>query len=105
MSALRSRGRSLTFVAALLTGLAGASAAAEEGPPPERVTFMSADGRTTLVGYVFRPERMRAPRAPAVVMMHGRSGAYSTRANGVYDASTLSARHKAWGHEWARGGY
>jgi carboxymethylenebutenolidase len=74
-------------------------------PPPERVTFMSADGRTTLVGYLYRPARMRAPRVPAVVMMHGRAGAYSSRANGVYDASTLSLRHKAWGEAWADAGY
>jgi carboxymethylenebutenolidase len=74
-------------------------------PLPERVTFMSADGRTTLVGYLYRPARMSAPRVPAVVMMHGRAGAYSSRANGVYDASTLSLRHQAWGHAWADAGY
>jgi carboxymethylenebutenolidase len=73
--------------------------------PPERVTFMSADGRTMLVGYLYRPARMSAPRVPAVVMMHGRAGAYSSRANGVYDASTLSLRHKAWGEAWANAGY
>jgi carboxymethylenebutenolidase len=94
------------WIAALVIGLGGAAgAAAENGPPPERVTFMSADGHTTLVGYVFKPSHMSAPRAPAVVMMHGRAGAYSTRANGVYDAATLSPRHKAWGHEWADAGY
>jgi carboxymethylenebutenolidase len=81
------------------------AAVAQEGPPAERVTFTSADGHTTLVGYMFKPARMSAARMPAVVMMHGRAGAYSTRANGVYDASTLSPRHKAWGHEWARAGY
>jgi carboxymethylenebutenolidase len=73
--------------------------------PPERVTFMSADGHTMLVGYLYRPARMSAPRVPAVVMMHGRAGAYSSRANGVYDASTLSLRHKAWGKAWAAAGY
>ncbi len=104
MHALWSGGRSLALVATLMIGL-GAAAAAEDGPPPERVTFMSADGHTTLVGYVFKPTHMSAPRVPAVVMMHGRAGAYSTRANGIYDAATLSPRHKAWGHEWARAGY
>jgi dienelactone hydrolase len=102
-------GRTLTLVVALATGavigFGGAAVAAEDGPLPERVTFMSADGHTTLVGYLFKPARMGAPRVPAVVMMHGRAGAYSTRANGVYDASTLSPRHKAWGHEWANAGY
>jgi carboxymethylenebutenolidase len=74
-------------------------------PLPEVVTFMSADGRATLVGYLYRPARMSASRVPAVVMMHGRAGAYSSRANGVYDASTLSLRHKAWGQAWADAGY
>jgi len=40
-----------------------------------------------------------------VVMMHGRAGAYSTNANGRYDASTLSRRHVAWGELWAAQGY
>ena len=34
-------------------------------------------------------------------MMHGRAGAYSSLANGIYDASTLSKRHQAWGALWA----
>jgi carboxymethylenebutenolidase len=72
---------------------------------PERVMFLSADGKTELVGYVFRPRRMPAPRVPAVVMMHGRAGAYSSAAGGVYDASTLSRRHQMWGRLWAESGY
>jgi carboxymethylenebutenolidase len=79
--------------------------AQDEGPVPERITFMSADGRTRLVGYLYKPALLPALRVPAVVMMHGRAGAYSDRANGVYDASTLSLRHKAWGREWADAGY
>ena len=59
----------------------------------ERVTFPSADGKTTLTGYVFMPAK-RAERMPAVVMMHGRGGAYSTAAKGRYDASTISQRHR-----------
>ncbi len=80
--------------------------AAEARPDraPERVTFQSADGKTTLVGYVFLPESGKAQRHPAVVMMHGRQGAYSERAR-TFDAETLSLRHKAWGREWARAGY
>ena len=73
--------------------------------PPKRVTFASADGRTTLVGYVFSPEAPHASRMPAVVMMHGRAGAYSSAAHGRYDASTLSRRHRQWGHVWAQQGY
>ena len=70
---------------------------------PTEVTFPSADGRTTLRGFVFTPS---TPGPwPAVVMMHGRSGPYSSAAKGVYDASTLSMRHKQWGRFWAERGY
>ena len=72
---------------------------------PERVTFPSADGKTTLVGYLFKPDAAPRPRVPAVVMMHGRAGAYSSRAQGTYDATTLSRRHQAWGQLWADAGY
>ena len=75
------------------------------GPPPERVTFASADRATMLVGYVFKPAVAPGRRVPAVVMMHGRSGAYSTIANGTYDATTLSQRHQFWGHLWASQGF
>lgn len=75
------------------------------GPLPDRVTFASADGQTNLVGYVFRPEGPHAARSPAVVMMHGRAGPYSSLANGKYDATTLSQRHQKWGHLWAQQGY
>jgi dienelactone hydrolase len=73
--------------------------------PAERVNFPSADGSTTLVGYVFRPAVENGTRVPAVVMMHGRQGAYSTAAHGVYDATTLSQRHQFWGRFWAAQGY
>ena len=81
------------------------SGPARAEPLPERVTFPSADGRTELAGYVFKPIKASAPRVPAVVMMHGRGGAYSSRARGVYDASTLSRRHRMWGRLWADAGY
>jgi dienelactone hydrolase len=70
---------------------------------PQRVTFPSQDGNTTLVGYLFVPRTQG--RVPAVVMMHGRAGPYSSLANGIYDANTLSKRHKAWGELWATQGY
>lgn len=76
-----------------------------ELPLPERVSFPSADGATTLVGYLFRPEGPHAARTPAMVMMHGRAGAYSALANGNYGAATLSRRHQQWGHLWAQHGY
>src|SRR5882724_4932840 len=75
------------------------------GPLPDRVVFPSADGQTGLVGYVFKPEGPHAARTPAVVLMHGRAGPYSSLANGRYDASTLSQRHQKCGHLWAQQGY
>jgi carboxymethylenebutenolidase len=96
----------LVIIAAALALAAGwGSAWAASEIEPQRVTFLSRDGRTTLVGYVYKPAVMPKARVPAVVMMHGRAGAYSSLAHGVYDASTLSMRHKAWGREWADAGY
>ncbi|RAI41277.1 hypothetical protein CH338_03595 [Rhodoplanes elegans] len=96
------------MLAILLSPAAAAPADAPAAPtadrtPPERVTFPSADGRTTLVGWLFAPAG--DGRRPAVVMMHGRGGAYSSRAAGRYDASTLSRRHAFWGRFWAAQGY
>ena len=95
---------SIALSAFLMIQLMGAA------PPPihpisERVTFLSSDGSTMLVGYIFRPEGPHAARMPAVVMMHGRAGAYSSEANGDYRAITLSRRHQQWGHLWAQQGY
>ena len=81
------------------------AAFAESTQPPERVEFSSADGKNSLVGYVFEPSGEGSGPYPAVVLMHGRAGAYSTKANEVYNAATLSARHRAWGHQWAARGY
>ncbi|HEY0438549.1 MAG TPA: dienelactone hydrolase family protein [Xanthobacteraceae bacterium] len=90
----------LLVAAAMLTGSASAQDA-----PPERVSFPSADGKATLVGYLYRPALAAGARAPAVVMLHGRAGPYSSRANGRYDAATLSRRHQAWGRLLAGEGY
>ncbi len=89
---------------ALLAAPLASPAAAETGALPERVTFTSADGHTALIGYLYRPAASTS-RAAAVVMMHGRAGAYSSRANGVYGASTLSKRHRMWGELLAGAGY
>ena len=97
--------RATLAIAVVIALTLGPLRAEDDGPVPERVTFMSVDARTTLVGYLYKPATMPSSRVPAVVMMHGRAGAYSDRANGVYDASTLSLRHKAWGREWAEAGY
>src|SRR5262249_16462880 len=90
---------------ALLLGGASIAAVAERTVIPEKVIFPSADQKTTLVGYVFRPPQAGSERLPAVVMMHGRAGAYSQLANGTYDGTTLSKRHKFWGETLAHEGY
>jgi dienelactone hydrolase len=70
-------------------------------------------GTAELVGYVYKPQG-RGP-FPAVVMMHGRAGPYSTSANasctfvqrGVQSdcsVDTLSARARMWGMFWAEQG-
>src|SRR6202035_3963151 len=104
---MRTMARSTASAAAAMIGavlvLATCTDAGAQGADPVRVTFPSMDGRTKLVGYIFAPAK--AGRAPAVVMMHGRAGPYSTEANGRYDASTLSERHQMWGRLWASLGY
>src|SRR5262245_40481382 len=86
------------------SGRVGGQAA---GILPATVQFPSADGKTTLTGFVYTPKDRRAERAPAVVMMHGRAGPYSlnVKSSGPYNASTLSKRHKMWGERWSALGY
>ena len=80
-----------------------ALASAHAAHEPSEVAFASLDGKTALKGYLFQPA---TPGPwPAVVMMHGRAGPYSAAAKGVYDATTLSLRHKQWGRFWAERGY
>lgn len=100
--------RKTLFALALAAGLALALPAADAQDRlmlPERVSFASLDGTTALTGYLFRPAETSEHPMPAVVMMHGRAGAYSTRASGTYDATTLSQRHLAWGRLWASHGF
>ncbi|MBM4263421.1 MAG: dienelactone hydrolase family protein [Deltaproteobacteria bacterium] len=70
---------------------------------PETVKFASRDGKTELVGYLFKPAG--AGPHPAVVMLHGRGGPYSALRPGVADATNLTARHRLWGNFWAERGY
>lgn len=63
------------FASFLAGALLTASWGAAEPLSPERVTFVSADSKTTLVGFVFKPARI-AGQHPAIVLMHGRAGAY-----------------------------
>ena len=70
---------------------------------PETVKFASRDGKTELIGYLFKPIEP-GPRA-AIVMLHGRAGSYSTLKPGVVSAGNLTARHRLWGEFWAARGY
>ena len=70
---------------------------------PDTVSFPSKDGKTELVGYLFKPQG--SGPFPALVMLHGRAGPYSSAAKGIYAAHTLTQRHKAWGEFWAERGY
>lgn len=89
----------LLALGAALTASVGARAA----QVPETVQFPSRDGKTQLTGYLFKPA---APGPhPAVVMVHGRSGPYSSLKRGTYTAETLTLRHKTWGNFWAERGY
>jgi carboxymethylenebutenolidase len=87
-----------------------AGAAAE----PQTINFRSADGRTEILGYLFRPKT--AGTHPAIVMLHGRGGAYSINDNesctavspntaSPCNAATLSKRHMMWGEYWSERGY
>jgi dienelactone hydrolase len=77
---------------------------------PETVYFKSADGKTEIVGYLYKPQGP-GPH-PAIVLLHGRAGPYSSKYNkdctfvgrGIIsecDADHLSMRHKMWGEFWA----
>jgi carboxymethylenebutenolidase len=80
---------------------------------PETVYFKSADGRTDITGYLFKPT---APGPhPAIVLLHGRGGPYSANFNkectlvsrgqaSPCNAATLSKRHAMWGEFWAARG-
>lgn len=70
---------------------------------PETVRFPSADVKTELTGYLYRPAG--AGPYPAIVMLHGRAGPYSSLRRGTYTAETLTMRHRMWGEFWASRGY
>jgi carboxymethylenebutenolidase len=100
----------LARIIACALPLFSASAARAE---PQTVFFESADGATEIVGYLFKPTTP-GPH-PAVVLMHGRAGPYSTNDNAgctfvgrgarsACNASTLSKRHVMWGEFWAARG-
>ncbi|MDR3472737.1 MAG: dienelactone hydrolase family protein [Devosia sp.] len=96
--------RAAIFALLFLLGAAFAGAAFAQSSQPRTITFPSADGKTTLVGYLFAPAG-RPKTAPAVVLMHGRTGAYSSLARGNYSSVTLEKRIRSWAELWAQQGY
>ncbi|WFU29666.1 dienelactone hydrolase family protein [Bradyrhizobium brasilense] len=102
--------RAIPIVLLMLATLPTASAAA-----PDTVFFSSADGKTEIVGYLFRPQTP-GPH-PAIVLLHGRGGPYSINVNrdctlvsrtnpsAACNAGSLSKRHAMWGQYWADHGY
>jgi carboxymethylenebutenolidase len=88
---------------ALAVTLALFPVAAARAVTPDTVHFMSGDGETQLVGYLYLPAG-EGPHA-AIVLLHGRAGAYSSLKRGVHTAEALSARHRMWAEFWAKRGY
>jgi carboxymethylenebutenolidase len=99
-----------TFCSAVAAMLLISGAAAE----PQTVYFGSADGSTEIVGYLFQPKTAGAH--PAIVLLHGRGGPYSSNESGECtevssntvspcSAATLSKRHMMWGAYWSERGY
>jgi carboxymethylenebutenolidase len=101
------------MIARLACVLVGALSVLSSSPSraePETVFFRSADGVTEIAGYLFKPATP-GPH-PAIVLLHGRAGAYSANDNAdctfvsrgkssTCNASTLSKRHVMWGKFWA----
>lgn len=96
--AARASGLGLLFCLILTAGHAPMAAG---GETPETVRVPSDDGKTSLVGDLFVPPGAGAH--PAVVLLHGRSGPYSSLARGAYTAATLSRRHLDWSRFWEQG--
>lgn len=92
--------KTLWLFAAVLTLALGSAA---DAATPDTVKFLSGDGKTELTGYLFKPAA--AGPHPAIVMLHGRAGAYSSLKRGTYTAESLTMRHKMWGEFWAQRGY
>lgn len=100
------------IIASLALGALSARAQDDDGPaspapraPVEQVSVRSlAEGKAMLTGYLFKPAGVSG-KAPAVVLMHNKDGAYSSRADGDYRATTLTPRFKFWGQYWASRGY
>jgi dienelactone hydrolase len=95
----------LKWLLLIMVSMVATVAAFAAPPVPKTVHFMSEDGKTRLVGYLFEPTSRSSQPVPAIVLLHGRAGPYSSLAHGTYTAETLSKRHKSWGEHWASRGY
>ena len=78
-------GFALTLTVALVAGAGAAT--------PETVRFTSADGRTELVAYLFKPAA-EGP-FPAIVMLHGRGGPYSSTTGRTIRTTIRERRNRA----------
>ncbi len=96
-------GRLGAVIAALLCLLMAAPAWAQSSQP-RTVSFPSADGKTTLTGYLFPPAG-RPKTAPAIVLLHGRGGVYISRAKGDYSSLTLARGIRTWANFLSSDGY
>ena len=70
-------GMALAYVLAL--ALTGAVLTPASAGTPDTVYFPASDGKAELVGYLYAPASP-GPH-PAVVLLHGRSGPYSSKVN------------------------
>lgn len=95
---------SAVVVAAVAAVAAFATSALAAGPraPDETLTFKSADGKTVLKGYFW--QSAKAGARPAIVMMHGCGGAYSSNVE-TFDATTVASQYREWGERLSADGY
>jgi carboxymethylenebutenolidase len=94
----------LTIIAAVAAAFTFATPAVAADPraPDTTLSFKSADGKTTLTGYFWNAKRPGA--RPAVVLMHGCGGAYSSNAT-TFDAATVASQYREWGTRLSAAGY
>jgi carboxymethylenebutenolidase len=92
----------MNWLGTVVTALTLVFAVCVRGAEIKTVHFASENGQR-LVAYLFEPQS--AGPHPAIVLLHGRAGPYSSLAKGVYNATTLSKRHREWGNFWAERGY
>ncbi|MCY1059029.1 dienelactone hydrolase family protein [Nannocystis sp. SCPEA4] len=89
----------LVWVSAVLAAALAGPAEPRAAEPPKQVEFVSRDpAKTTLHGYLFKPEG-EGP-FPAVIALHGCGGLFSS-----LDPERLSQRHDDWARRLVDEGY